>query len=280
MKKLSLFALVATMFVACATDATQDLAPEIPTAPDELYVTFDEDDTRIQLQNGTTVWTAGDLVSVFYLSNANQKWQFQGNTGDTSGILKRVANAEPTQELSSVIAVYPYNENYYINPRTCNVRAFLPAEQTYLADSFGLGSSIMISSSEYNQLSLKNVCGWLKIQLTGDAETIKSITLRGNNGEQVAGEVYINSDDASCILAAEMGVGEEGGTGGAGGTLVFDDTILTEVTLNCGNGVALQKKVATAFYIALPPQTFEKGITVEITDNSDFTMTQSTEKTH
>jgi len=276
MKKLYIFALVATMFAACATDAIDGQSVKVEEqTPDTLVGTFEGDDSRIQLQNGKTVWTKGDEVSVFYLSNANQKWQYQGETGERTGNLKRVANAEGTQELSNIVVVYPYNENYYINPKTNNVQASLPATQTYLKDSYGLDGNIMVSQSEYNQFSLRNVCGWLKIQLTGNCEKVQSIKLKGNNGEQVAGEIYINSADATSTLASEMG-GADDGENSAGGNLVFDDTILTEVVLNCGEGVTLSSE-ATAFYIALPPQTFERGVTVEIRDIDGYLMTQSTE---
>ena len=274
MKRFLLFALVATIFVACTTDQTQDIAVRIE-GPETLTVSFEEN-SRIQLQDGKTVWTEGDLVSVFYRSNANSKWQFQGQTGERTGNLKCIANGQATQELSDIVVVYPYNENYYINPRTCNIQASLPATQTYLADSYGLNGNIMISQSEYNQIALKSVCGWLKVQLTGNGEKVKSITLNGNNGEQVAGQVYINSADATCTLAAEDGL--SGDDSIAGGNLVFDDTIFTSVTLNCGEGVTLGSE-PTAFYIALPPQTFEKGITIEIKDFSDFVITKSTDKT-
>ncbi|MBR1962516.1 MAG: leucine-rich repeat domain-containing protein [Alistipes sp.] len=276
MKKLYIFALVAMLFAACTTDETQDVAVNIET-PDTLVGTFEDDDTRIQLNEAQkTVWTKDDLVSVFYRSNANQKWQYQGETGERTGNLKRVANAEGTQELSDIVVVYPYNENYYINPKTNNVQASLPAVQTYLKDSYGLDGNIMVSQSEYNQFSLKNVCGWLKIQLTGNGEKVQSIKLKGNNGEQVAGEIYINSADATSTLASEMG-GADDGENSAGGNLVFDDTILTEVVLNCGEGVTLSSE-ATAFYIALPPQTFESGVTVEIRDINGYLMTKSTNK--
>ena len=275
MNKLYIFALVATMFAACATDAIDEQSVKVEElAPDTLTVSFEGDDSRIQLQNGKTVWTEGDLVSVFYLSNANQKWQYQGKTGERTGSLKRVANAEATQELSSVVVVYPYNEEYYINHRTCNVKAFLPAEQTYLKDSYGLNGNIMVSQGEYNQFSLKSVCGWLKVQLTGNGEKVKSIKLKGNAGEQVAGEIYINSATAEATLAAEMG-GADDNENTAGGNLVFDDTILTEVTLDCGEGVTLGTE-PTAFYIALPPQTFEKGINITVVYSDGFTMNKST----
>lgn len=262
MKKLYIFALVAAIFAACTTDAIDEQSVKVEEqTPETLTVSFEDDDSRIQLNEaGKTVWTEGDLVSVFYRSNANQKWQYQGETGERTGTIKRVANAEATQELSSIVVAYPYSDNYYINPKSCNIEAFLPAEQSYLKESYGLNGNIMVSQSEFNQFSLKNVCGWLKIQLTGNGEKVRSIALCGNNGEQVAGLIYINSADATSTLASKMGVVDDS-ENSAGGNLVFDDTILTKVTLNCGEGITLGAK-PTAFFIGLPPQTFENGVKV------------------
>ena len=264
------------MFVACATDATQDLAPEIPTAPDELHVTFAEDDTRIQLQNGTPVWNDGDLVSVFYRSNAHDKYEFTGETGDTNGTLRCVKRGTPTIGLDKVVAVYPYNENYLIELLTGNIQAFLPAEQTYTEDSYGIGSSIMISSSRTDKVYLKNVCGWLKLQFTGNT-FIRKIVLKGNDGEQVAGNIYITADDASCTLASNLMGADGTSSGDLEGTLVDTNTILTQLTLNCPTPVALNPDTPTAFYIALPPQTFKKGITATIYGDYGYEEVISTE---
>ena len=275
MRKFYIFALVATMFAACATDGVNEPSAVIEDlAPETLTVSFEGEESRIQLQEGKTVWNEGDLVSVFYRSNANQKWQYQGETGERTGNLKRVEMGTATETMNRVVVIYPYAENYYINPETCNVEASLPAQQTYVADSYGVGGNIMVSYGEYNQVVLKSVCGWLKLELTGNGESIKSITLKGNNGEQVAGQLYINSADATATLASEMGGAEDNGS--AGGNLVFEDTILKEVTLNCGEGVELSAE-PTAFYIALPPQTFEKGISLEIVATNGV-MTKSTDK--
>ena len=274
MKKFYILALVAAMFAACATDATEDVAIGVP---ETLRVSFENEDSRIQLANGKTVWTKGDQVSVFYRSNANQKWQYKGETGERVGELQQVDAGSATREMDCVVVVYPYNESYYINPSTCNVQASLPAVQTYLADSYGLNGNIMISHGEYNNISLKSVCGWLKLQLTGNGEKVQTITLKGNNGEQVAGEIYINSADATAILSSDAGDADDSELGGAGGNLLFENTILNEVTLNCGEGVTLGAE-PTAFYIALPPQEFSKGLTVEVACSDGSTMTKSTEK--
>ena len=282
MKRIILVAVAALLFTACSKDAINDqhnFQTIVDEASEILVVGFEEnDETRIQLnEDVNTVWTNGDIVSVFYRSDANQKWQYTGETGTRIAELSRVDEGVTTKEMNSVVVVYPYNENYYINTDTYNVQAILPAVQTYLKDSYGLNGSIMISQSEYNDFSLKSVCGWIKLQLTGNGEKIKSITLKGNNGEQVAGELYINSADATSTLSSESGDADDGDMGGAGGGLVFEETVLKEVTLDCGNGVMLGAE-ATAFYIALPPQTFTKGITVDITAVDGSALTKSTDK--
>ena len=280
MKRFLIFALAALAFAACTQTAVEIEVMERHDTPDIITVGFEGDDTRIQLNEAQkTVWTKGDQVSVFYRSNANQQWKYDGETGARTANLKRVDAGTATRDMDRVVVVYPYNEDYYINPSTYNVQASLPATQTYLKNSYGLDGNIMISSAEYNDVTLKNVCGWLKLQLTGDGEVVKSITFKGNNGEQVAGELYINSADATAILASDMGdIAEDDGesaAGGAGANLSFDDVVLKSVTLDCGEGVTLGAE-ATAFYIALPPQTFENGFKVEIICADDTKMVKST----
>ena len=266
-------------FAACTNDSVEEQVAIRHEAPETITVGFEDDDTRIQLNEAQkTVWTKDDMVSVFYRSNANQKWQYTGETGARTADLTCVDAGEATATMNRVVVVYPYSENYYINTETYNVQATLPAVQTYLEDSYGLDGNIMISSSEYNQFSLKSVCGWLKLQLTGNGEKVKSITLRGNNGEQVAGELYINSADATAALSSDTGSADDGETGGAGGGLVFEDTILKEVTLDCGEGVTIGSE-PTAFYIALPPQTFEQGLTVDVNCKGYNPMSITTQKT-
>ena len=277
MKKLLHIIFVAMMVAACSQDVIVEVQNPIADLTRTINVSFEGEDTRIQLNDELkTVWTKDDLVSVFYRSIVNEQWQFQGETGDRSGdIIPVDSSINPPATTNHIVVVYPYNEGYFYNSETRNVQASLPAEQTYLKDSYGLNGNIMISSSEYNQISLKSVCGWLKLKLTGSGEKVKSISLRGNNDEQVAGELYINSSDASSILASTSN--DEVAGGEAGGTLVRPGTILKEVTLNCGDGVELGTE-PTAFYIALPPQTFEKGITVEITCSDGTKMIKSSNK--
>ena len=263
-------------FAACEQAPIEEQSAIRYEAPDTITVGFEGDDTRIQLNEAQkTVWTKGDQVSVFYKSYDNLKFEFEGNTGDRDGTLKRVGGQHNGQTMDDVVVVYPYSSDYMITLSEGCVNATIPSTQTYLKGSYGVGDNLMIARSSFNQFSLKSVCGWLKIQLTGAGEVIERITFRGNDGEQVAGLVYVDATTAEATLATAKHNSDDNSQ--LDGTLVLDDSIYTEVTLDCGDGVALGKE-ATAFYIALPPQTFEKGFTVEIEDTEGYVMEQSTDK--
>ena len=261
MKKLLLFAFAVFLFAACTQNDVEELAANREGVSETLTVGFEGGDTRIQLNEAQkTVWNAGDLVSVFYRSDANQKWQFQGETGDREGNLKRLESAVGTTNTTKTIVVYPYSKEYWLNSDSYFIDANLPAVQHYAEGSYGVGDNLMVAQSEFTQFSLKNVCGWLKVQLTGNGEKVTRLTLKGNNDEQLAGLVYVDTATAEATLASEMGSSDDNNVGG---NLVFDDTVVTTLTLDCGEGVELGEK-ATAFYFAVPPQTFEGGVTVEV----------------
>lgn len=229
--------------------------------PDTLFVGFDVDDTRIQLnENLKSVWTEGDLVSVFYKSDCNDCWAFVGETGDREGELNRVSYGEGSRSSDNVVVVYPYDKNYIISLAANTVELTLPTTQFYAEDSFGVGSSPMIATSEFNKFKLKNVCGWFKFSLTGSGERVTAITLRGNRGEQVAGRILVSAYDASSVLATmHPDVSDEE----IGGTLIGDGDVATAVKLLCAEGVELGD-TATAFYVAVPPQSFAEGITLKV----------------
>lgn len=261
MKKLLSLVLAAILFAACTHDNIEELSSMRDDQPDTLFVGFDVDDTRIQLnENLKSVWTEGDLVSVFYKSDCNDCWAFVGETGDREGELNRVSYGEGSRSSDNVVVVYPYDKNYIISLAANTVELTLPTTQFYAEDSFGVGSSPMIATSEFNKFKLKNVCGWFKFCLTGSGERVTSITLRGNSGEQVAGRILVSADDASSVLAATRpDVSDEE----IGGTLIGDGDVATAVKLLCAEGVELGE-TATAFYVAVPPQSFAEGITLKV----------------
>ena len=235
MKKLGLFALIAVLFTACSQDNTTDNALQ----PELLRVGFEEG-TRVQLNDQhQTVWNTGDMVSVFYKSDANSCYSYTGEDKARTGVISKVDNVATTSaSLDKVYAVYPYNADYTIDTQGV-VSATVSANQTYAAGSYGIGNNIMVATGGSAELRFQNVYGWVRLQFTGK-DSVSKLVFRGNNNEVLAGAATINPNDATIAFAA----------GGA-----------TELTLDCSN-VTLTD-AATEFYIAVAPQAFEKGFEVE-----------------
>lgn len=268
MRYFSFFLLLAAALLAGCTAIDYKAGSYSQPSSDVIFTASFEGSihTRTFLNDeGKQRWNTDDRVSIFVGNTLNQQFSFDGTTGDDSGTFSCVSSAisGAGRDISANYAVYPYNSVNEIS-ETGVITLNLPATQQYAENSFGVGAntSVAVTSSKNDMfLKFKNVCGFVKLQLYGDA-TIKSIVLRGNTGEKIAGAAVV--------------------------TPLFDGVPVTEVrgngtetiTLDCGSGVRLSSTAskATAFYIVVPPVEFENGFTVTITDAAGKVMEKSTLK--
>ena len=249
MKKFWIMAVAATVFAGCAKDTTEDVS----ILPQEgvLRVSIECVESRVQLAGGETVWNEGDRVSVFYRTTGNERWKFTGATGDTEGVLERMNGEASDTPIDKICAIYPYATRNAVG--TDGTFSFpLYVTRTYCKDSYGVGDNVMVASGDSGDLAFRNALGWIKVQLTG-AETVKSIELSGNRNEPLAGTVTLNPDLTVSGIADAV----------------------SYLTLDCGDGVKLSE-TPTSFYFAVPPQTFEAGITITVSTASGEEKTEVT----
>ena len=238
------------------------------TSEGRVFTTsFEQNDSRTYVKDGhLSRWTEGDCISLFDASILNCQYLFAGDTGDSGGTFFMLSKPEGTgTALSTNYAVYPYSEDVKMTEDGV-ISVTLPSEQHYAENSYGLGDNIMVAVTENADdtfLKFKNVGGCFKLQLYGDNVTVKSITLKGNNGEKIAGKATITAtyNKAPAVTMVEEAI--------------------TSITLDCGKtgvkiGASAEK--ATAFWVVVPPTTFEEGITVMVTDMSGKVFVQTTEK--
>lgn len=268
MKRFLLLAITTIVMVGCSNFAEQDALPsKVVGTPDTIYATFDEAeaDSRTYVEQGKYLrWNEGDEISFFPVTY-NMQYRFKGKTGDNNGAFEKITTDLITgNELKNNYAVYPYKASTAMSDE--GVISFeLPAVQHYAENSFGVGANTMVaitSGKDDNILRFKNCGGYLKLQLYGDA-TVKSIELKGNNGEKIAG--------ASTITAVY----------GGEPSVAMADSATTSITLDCGDGVALgaTADAATAFWFVVPPTTFENGFTVTVTNTEGAIFEKSTSNT-
>lgn len=271
MRRFSFVTLLASLLIVGCTEVTIEQSnplTEINSLPDLTASFADEGETRTFVEDSKYLrWHEADLITAFFGNTLNRQYKFNGKTGDNSGTFSLVPSGElgTGNDLSSIYAVYPYDENTTITNNGV-ISLTLPATQTYAENSFGKGANTMVAvteSAEDTFLSFKNACGYLKLKLYGNDVTIASIKVKGNNEEKIAGSA-----------TATM---EFGGVP----TIAMNDEATTSVTLDCGEGVAIgaTADMATEFWIVLPETTFEGGITITATNTDGAVFSKSTTNT-
>jgi len=233
----------------------------------KFTASFEQDESRTYVEEGNLLrWTEGDQISLFVGSTLNQQYQFAGKTGANSGYFNKIGTSFGTgNDLKCHYAVYPYASGTEISDNGI-LTVILPSEQSYADNSFGLGDNTMVAITrdiDDTYLRFKNVGGYLKLQLYGDNVTVKTIELKGNNNEKIAGKATVTS------------------TYGGNPSVSMADDATETITLDCGeNGVKIgaSAETATAFWVVLPPTAFEKGFTVTITDVNGGKFEKATSK--
>ena len=239
--------LAALSIVACTKLDDNVLATNQVGLPDTIELSFEDstDDTRVAINEyNQTTWSPGDAISVFYRSTKNLKWQYEGDYETTHASFSYISGDTGTQTSEAITILYPYNEDASVDYSCRYIHTALPATQQYAKNSYGLNGNIMVASGNNTRFKLRSVCGWLRIAIAGADRKISSVSLRGNNGEILAGDIVIDANSAEYTL-------DNGGS------------TANKITLKCGDGLALQY-APVYLHIGVLPQTFSKGITVEV----------------
>ena len=240
--------LAAALLAGCNKDENIQGLTNISTTT--FHASIESGGTKTVLGNGESdteshpvLWTPGDAIGITATS-AFGRYEYRG-TEDTDFA---EFEGEPIQG-DLFYAVYPYSAKTAMSGSVLSLE--LPTVQQYAEASFAPSYSPMVARSESTELEFKNLCGLLKIRLTG-TETISSITFR-SSGQGVSGPATVSMDYESVPDGAGM-----------------------SVTLDCGEGVALNGTVPVPFYIVLPAGTYDDfSITVTSADGTVMTKENS-----
>ena len=213
-------------------------------------------------------WDDDDRITIYDENTYGYEYKYVGNSGDGVGRFECFDKVPSSSFMfgeemkDTVCAVYPYVKKQQIRPsKKTYLDAFpLPAVQTYRENSLGSGANTMVSMGSNEKLAFKNVCGYLALKIYGDDVIVSSITLRGNDGEMIAGKADIDVSFDNPPSIRSFVDGKE------------------SITLECGDvQVGNTAETATVFWLVVPPTKFEKGctVTVEYNDGDAFVQTTS-----
>lgn len=258
MKKLMILCTM-LFLVSCGKSAVEEASIVATDYEFTAYTPEEQSDSRTYVDAQMKLhWTKGDLVSIFHGMLEPLKFGFRGETGATSGTYYNVDGIfyAPDQSAPNNVAIYPYAADHLLDEDTRAVTLTMPAEQTYVEDSFGLGANTMIAiTSDVNDLALyfKNVGTYLNVRLWGEQQTVKSITVMATGGEALSGKAIVTptyGGDPTCVMA--------------------DEAVSPSVKLVCEEVVTVDatEENPKSFWLVLPPVTMARGFTATI-ENAD-----------
>lgn len=270
MRRFMFCATLVVLLVGC-TNGFEDsrYSPDQVTTLPDLTAEFADakDDTRTYIDGDNHLhWHKADLITAFFGNTLNQAYRFNGETGDNSGTFSLVPSGMlgTGNDLEAIYAVYPHNKAVKISD-TGVLSLTLPSMQGYAEGTFGKGANTMIAVTESvadTYLGFRNAGGYLKVQLYGEDVTVRSVVLRGNNDERIAG--------AATVVMEHGGLPE----------VTMADDAETYVSINCGDGVKLgtTPETATEFWFVIPEVTFENGFTIVVNDTNFGRFEKSTSR--
>ena len=254
-KQLLGLMIILTILNACQKNEVSVSLPEEVT----IHATIEDKNATktIMDESNNILWTENDQIIAFMKSSYGHKYQVKPSFVGKSYADFSMVSSNNGSDLSAGnewehnVVYYPYSEDIECLKSGANyaLEVNLPAEQTYVPDSFANGSMAMVAVSESNNITFKNILGGIKLQLKGTQE-VASIKIEGKNNEKLAGAatvtVYTDENKPAITMASSAS---------------------TSVTLNCGEGVQLNESTATEFIISLPPVLLGKGFKVTVTDS-------------
>ncbi len=149
---------------------------------------------------GTIYWTPADRINIFY--GTTSTLYTSQNTENALTAVFRTTDIIGSNEAASdnIWGLYPYNENAVCDGST--VTTTIPSTQYAVPGTFDDDLFPTLAHSATNALKFYNVCGGIKFSLfRGD---ITQITFRGNNSEDLAGNVsltFTNNVPAATVLS-------------------------------------------------------------------------------
>ena len=234
---------LATILGSCQTEIEEQttvkegvVPPEIIAEVESATKTFISVDSEGE---GTIYWTPSDQINIFY-GTTSTLYTSQNTENATTAVFRTTDIIGSTESASNNIwGLYPYDSG-----ATCdgaNVLTNLPAAQFGVPETFDDDLYITLAHSTTNALKFFNVCGGIKFSLS--REDITSITFKGNNNEDIAGDISITFENDLPKATVVNG--------------------LKEVTLTPKTGESFAKN--TNYYLIVLPGSLTKGFTMTFT---------------
>lgn len=192
MKRLGLLAAVLAIAASCSVNETE---LEFVKAPNMFGYTEGEQATKTAITVdgegvGTILWKPADNINVFF-GTTSVRYYSTNEVDATTVVFETSAMLGSTESASdNKWGLYPYDDSASCDGSS--ITTTIPDNQQCVPETFGNNLFPMIAHTSSNELHFKNVCGGIKFSLSRD--DIQSITFRGNDNEDIVGQVQLTFD--------------------------------------------------------------------------------------
>ena len=244
-KRLLYVALISALMASCQM---QEVEVGVP-APEITARVEADPATRTVLSVdaegvGTISWMPSDRINIFF-GKTGALYTSQNTTNAPSAVFKTTDNVGVNDLASTNIwGLYPYNSSASCTGSSLSTT--LPAVQAGVQGTFDDDLFITLAHSNSTDLQFYNVCSGIKFSLSRD--DIKSVSFKGNNNEDLAGNISLTFENNRPKATVTKGV--------------------KEVTLTPKTGQTFAK--GENYYIVTLPVTLSNGFTVTFTTTDGF----------
>lgn len=212
------------------------------------------DGTRAHLEGLKVEFDNEDKIAVFDNNSAASQYTYSSETGEFAG-----TSSATGEEIEGVFALYPYSND--ISLESGIIEGTLPATQTYESNSFPKNSHVMYAKTDEvgDELYFKNMVSYIRIHLYGEGITVRNIKLTTNEDTYISGDYYIETgDDNPSLIVYDYDESEHPQS---------SNSVILDCSAEEGGGVTLgDANNPTAFYIAVPAQTYSNGFSIVVSD--------------
>lgn len=185
--------------------------------------------------NNNLVWNSGDQIKVYTADNTEASAAVFSTTSNNT---MTATFSGTLTESASYTAFYPAEG---VTVSGSKILMPLNATQTFVDGNMASGAYPMYATGTGETFTFHSPAGLMMLKFMGSG-TIGSVELTDKNGANLAGNYEVDPANNTCTFVGNA----------------------TTVTLNCGEGVALNTETETVMYFVLPAGVFDGGFTAVV----------------
>ncbi|MBQ2112168.1 MAG: hypothetical protein II194_02970 [Bacteroidales bacterium] len=219
-----------------------------------VYTAYtDGADTKTVLEGVKSLWAKGDAITVH---NGSKGFKFTSSLTSASAKADFYYDGKDYSSTGSVIAVYPYDATCAADPGARTLVKRLDPWHQVVSGSYNPNAAVAVAYSENSTLQFRNAVALLKFTVKNS--NITHVLFSGNDSEPVAGDLKITLNEDGSIRSV---VPQQTTIGGKTSYCTYAELYAYKSDSD------KHFKEGETYYMAVAPQTFNKGYSVKIRVN-------------